>query len=199
MFKETTRAYLRVRQIRLTGFALSWLAQLPLAQRLIGFLRVAPVSRALYRLAVGYQRPFGTLAEAEVAVSAFADQGHVHPANADIHLELNKTTRPSDYAALFHLQRLLPSIRRIFDLGGNVGNLYYCYETYLNLPIGFSWQVQDLPENMARGRALALEREADRLSFADTWSEASGADLILVSGGLALPARTPCENAGEAE
>lgn len=49
---------------------------------------------------------------------------------------------------------------------------------------GFSWQVQDLPENMARGRALALEREADRLSFADTWSEASGADLILVSGAL---------------
>jgi putative methyltransferase (TIGR04325 family) len=184
MITETSGTPLRVRQIRLTGAALNWIGRLSPAQRLIDLFRIAPGSRALYRWALGYHRPFRTLEEAVAAVSAYAQQGHQNPNNADIHLSLNKRARPSDYAALFHLQRLLPNIHRVFDLGGNVGNLYYCYTEHLTPSEDIIWQVHDLPDNMARGRTLAQTRGADRLLFADSWSEADGADLLLISGAM---------------
>ncbi|MEG9524199.1 MAG: methyltransferase, TIGR04325 family [Hyphomicrobiales bacterium] len=180
---EAIKPPLRVRQVRLTGAALNWMSRLAPARRVINFTRVAPGFRSLYRMALGYQRSYRTLEEAEAAVSAYAQHGHQNPANADLHLTLNKRARPSDYAALFHLQRLLPNIRSIFDLGGNVGNLYYCYSEFFPEK-DLIWTVHDLPENVARGRALAQRRGADRLSFADTWREASGVDLLLISGAL---------------
>jgi putative methyltransferase (TIGR04325 family) len=183
MNAEAIKTPLRVRQVRFTGAALNWLSRLALARRVINFAREAPGFRSLYRMALGYQRSYRTLEEAEAAVSAYAQQGHQNPANADLHLTLNKRARPSDYAALFHLQRLLPNIRSIFDLGGNVGNLYYCYSDFFP-DKNLVWTVHDLPENIARGRRLAHARGADRLSFADTWREASGADLLLISGAL---------------
>lgn len=152
-----------------------------------------PLSGPLYRWLLGYLRAFDTLEQAETAIAPYAQGGHEHSANADNHLELSRAARPSDYAALFHLQRLLPRIRRVFDLGGNVGNLFYCYGHYLSLPEDVSWQVHDLPDNMARGRQLALQRGAHQLSFTDDWSDASGADLLLISGALHYMRQSPAE------
>lgn len=184
MTEETSALPLRVRQIRLTVAALDWIGRLSLARRLIGSIRSAPLFGAIYRWAVGYQRPFDRLEDAEAAVLAYSTQGHAHHSNAEMHLDLNKVARPSDYAALFHLQRLLPNINILFDLGGNVGNLYYCYTSYLTFTERFSWKVLDLPENTTRGRNLALNRGANQLSFANTWSEANGSDILLISGAL---------------
>lgn len=174
----------RVRQVQLSAAGVNWLGRLPPARRLIALARDLPVSRSLYRWSLGYHRAFDTLEEAEAAVTAYAHGGHEHPANADNHLDLSRATRPSDYAVLYHLERLLPGIRRVFDLGGNVGNLFYCYSRYVSFAEDFTWQVLDLPGNIERGRALALDRGANQLLFVSDWSDANGADLLLVSGAL---------------
>jgi putative methyltransferase (TIGR04325 family) len=133
---------------------------------------------------MGYQRPFKSLPEAASAVSAYALQGHENHYNAQLHLELNKSARPSDYAALFHIRPILPDIDKIFDLGGNVGNLFYCYSKYLGELSHVTWQVLDMPVNIASGEKLARQRGAHQLKFTRDWMNASGADLLIVSGSL---------------
>ena len=174
----------RLRQIRLAASGANWLYQLPPARRLISLARNLPGSRAVYRWSLGYNQAFNSLEEADEAVSVFAYGGHEHPENVSNHLDLNRTARPSDYAALYHLQRLLPGLRRVFDLGGNVGNLFYCYSTYLSFDDLHAWQVLDLPANMERGRVLSASRGAQQLIFVDDWKDADGADLLLISGAL---------------
>ena len=177
-------AALRVRQIRYTGRVLDWLGRFPPARGGLALVRTLPGLRKLYALVMGYHRLFDTLLEAESAVAAYAQNGHQHAANAELHLLLNETARPSDYAALFHLQVILPRVTRVFDVGGNIGNLYYCYSKYLPLQGLLTWQVYDLPDNMKRGQALAATRKASNLEFVEDWTTASGADLLLVSGSL---------------
>lgn len=178
------RAPWRVRQVRLSAAGVNWLAGLPPARPVIALARDLPVSRYFFRWWLGYQRAFETLEEAEAAVAPYAFDGHENPANASTHLDLSRAARPSDYAVLYHLQRHLSGIRRIFDLGGNVGNLFYCYSRYLTFSEDLQWQVLDLPANMERGRSVALSRGAHQLSFVNDWTNADGADLLLVSGAL---------------
>lgn len=151
---------------------------------LIRHLRQRRLTAPLYRALVGHHQVFASLHEASAAVAPYANQGHHNPANAELHLNLSQTARPSDYPALFHLRALLPALHRVFDLGGNVGNLFYCYSKYLELPQELEWQVHDLPSNLLRGAALAKECHAHRLRFSETWMDASGADLLLASGSL---------------
>ncbi len=54
--------------------------------------------------------------------------GHDHPESVDIHMRFAEKARPSDYAALFRLATLGQERLRLFDFGGNVGNVYYCYK-----------------------------------------------------------------------
>ena len=46
------------------------------------------------------------------------------------------------------------------------------------------WKVYDLPANLDLGADIASEGGAERLRFTDRWSEASGADVLIVSGAL---------------
>lgn len=147
-------------------------------------LRSSTATRGLYRLAVGYQRPFATLQEAKNNIAPYSQGGHEHPRNALLHLDLSRSARPSDYAALFHIAGLAGSIERIFDLGGNVGNLYYCYANYLPRLQQCSWTVLDMPANLRFGQNLANERGVRQLSFTEDWRCASGCDLLIVSGSL---------------
>lgn len=133
---------------------------------------------------LGYHRVFPTLIEAEIAVLPYANGGHQNSANAQMHLDLNETPRPSDYAALFHLAPRMRGAKLVFDLGGNVGNLYYCYQRYLSFDADCTWKVYDLPANLDTGANLAEERDARRLRFTDRWSEADDADVLIVSGSL---------------
>lgn len=174
----------RVGQIRLTTALLRRALVLPGASAVLDGVRAAPVLRSAYAAGVGYHRPFGTLAEAERAIAPFANEGHENAANSDNHLDYYQETVASDLAAMFFLRDMLPSCRRLFDLGGNVGHLYYYYAPYLTYRDDLVWQVLDLPRNMERGRALALERRAPHLFFAEGWPDASGADVLLCSGAM---------------
>jgi putative methyltransferase (TIGR04325 family) len=92
--------------------------------------------------------------------------------------------RPGDYAALFYIQQFMPQVRSVFDLGGNVGNLFYCYLKYLNLGPDFRWTVLDLPKTIALGRQIATERNENRLRFTDRLEDADGTSLFMTSGSL---------------
>ena len=67
--------------------------------------------------------------------------------------------------------------RRIFDVGGNVGNLFYCYPQFASLPPDLLWTVLDLPDIVTAGRQLAAQREANALRFTERFADGDGADL----------------------
>jgi len=82
------------------------------------------------------------------------------------------------------MQSLLPSLRTVFDFGGNVGNLLYCYSRYLALPSDLTWTVYDLPKNLERGAAIACAKRETRLRFTRQFEEADGADLFIACGSM---------------
>jgi putative methyltransferase (TIGR04325 family) len=175
---------MRVEQIRLAGKVVRGIARVPGGQSFLDTLERIPLTRSALETVLAYQRPFKTLHEAEESMAKYRGGGHVDPTNMQHLLFMSQSARPSDYAALFHLQQILPRVRRIFDLGGNVGNLYYCYAKYLKDMEDISWVVMDLPDNIARGKELAEQRGASQLSFTDSWKDADGCDLLIASGCL---------------
>ena len=91
---------------------------------------------------------------------------------------------PSDFPALFFLQSILPEVNTIFDFGGSVGNLFYCYSQYLDFPTHLRWLVYDLPKNVELGEEIASHRSEHRLSFTSSLNDGDGADLLLATGAI---------------
>lgn len=174
----------RVRQIRLFTSALTALGRRPLTFKAIKTLRERPFGCAFLNLLTGYNRAYATLAEANAAIRSADELGHEHPKYAQLNLLMSESARLSDYPALFHMQPLLPSLRTVFDFGGNVGNLFYCYSRYLALPQQLIWTVYDLPTNLEMGAKIAGERGEKRLRFTERLEEADGADLLVACGSM---------------
>lgn len=133
---------------------------------------------------VGYKRQFASLPEARRSIGEPAGSGHSTQAAIDTHLALSTVARPSDFAAFYYLSRYAASVHRVFDLGGNVGNLYYYYKNYLNFAPDLEWRVWDLPQVVAAGRRIAAERQATGLQFTNEFADASGVDLLIASGSM---------------
>jgi len=162
------------------------LARLP---RMRGVLERAGKVPGLERALVGFRRGFATREEAERCAAAYGFMEHEHPQAIRRHMALAEHARPSDYAVMFHLERVLPGVKRLVDLGGNVGNLFYCYSKYLKLPEGFRWVVVEIASVAEAGARLAGERGEERLRFAASLKDAAaeGRDVetvLLVSGAL---------------
>jgi putative methyltransferase (TIGR04325 family) len=121
---------------------------------------------------------------ARLAADRIGLGSHEEPSNVALHLKKGESARLSDYPVLFRLQACLPSVRNILDLGGNVGNLYYCYEKYLMIPKDLTWTVYDLPQTVTAGRSLAGERRATQLRFTESLDNLEQCDLLLVSGAM---------------
>jgi len=147
-------------------------------------VRSTPICSHIYKAFAGYYLPFSSLEEAREAIGALANRGHAHPYAVDRHMEYSQAARPSDYAALYYIRPLVEKLRTVIDVGGNAGNLFYCYSKYLHFRSDLIWKVLDLPEVISRGRALAIRCGASQLNFVESWSEASGADLLIASGSL---------------
>jgi putative methyltransferase (TIGR04325 family) len=174
----------RQKEIRLLA---RWLVRQEAGSRtaaLVAMLRTAPGARQAFAAALGYRRPFATMAEAAAAIGGHGGGGHLSAEYARETLRAAARPRPSDYAALYHLQPLLSKLRRVFDFGGFVGTLYYCYRNYLDLRSDLTWVVFDLPETRETGEELAAERGEGRLRFSDSLHDAEGADLFIACGSI---------------
>ncbi len=173
--------------IRRYRFGARWVVRLshfPAFLALLRFTRSQRMTRFLFRKLVGHYRPFASVSDALDAIAAFPQTEHESVENSQAQLAQTIHARPSDYAALFHLSRILPEIRSVFDVGGNVGNLFYSYSQYIDVPTSLQWQVYDLPKVTTRGDELRSKRGIRQLSFTTAWSDASGADLLFLSGSL---------------
>jgi putative methyltransferase (TIGR04325 family) len=163
------------------------LASEPFRSMLAGVERLPLGRTTLTRLSQN-RGVFLSFAEAWSAAQSGTHGGHDHPDAVKLHLELSTELRPSDYAVLFWLSRFgLNKNLRIFDFGGNAGNLYYSYSPYLEAQgkrgVGeIEWTVFDLPAVIESGRKLATERMASELRFVDSPAGITEQHVLLVSG-----------------
>ena len=171
----------RVRQIQACSKLVAQLEKSPSTRFLSEKLGRIP---GLAQTLTGYRRPFATLAHAKDALGAAENRGHLSPDSISAHLNLSEHPRPSDYAAFFYLAPHVPHMRRLFDVGGNVGNLYYYYTKYLPFHPDAEWLTMDLPAVVEVGWRIAEQRNASRLRFTTDFSDAENSDLIVASGSL---------------
>ncbi|HEY4849138.1 MAG TPA: methyltransferase, TIGR04325 family [Methylocella sp.] len=174
----------RLWQINVCSALIKRLSRIPFLFAVFRRVRELPGVRSMLNAVAGYQRPFPTFADAAAAIAGDEGGGHSHSYYIERTFRNAKKARPSDYPALFHLQRLLPQIRTVFDLAGGLGNAFYCYSKYMDMPAGLSWRVLELPETSRIGAELAKERNEPRLHFAAKWDEAEGVDLLIITGAL---------------
>jgi putative methyltransferase (TIGR04325 family) len=175
---------LRLAQVRATSALMRGLTSLGPVAALVGRVRKWPVARQAINLMAGYNRVFADRAAARKLVQRYYQPGHDSAEDTRALVDVMAKTRPSDYPVLLHLSRLSHEGLRVFDLGGTLGNVFFLYDRYLQFPASLRWTVHDLPGNMERGRELARQRCEPRLQFAEAPNDASGHDVLLISGAL---------------
>ena len=175
---------LRILQIRVLASFLNTLGQRALGRSLITRMRSYRASRAMLDACLGFRRVFPSFVAAQACASKYIPSGHEHPDEIRFHTSISDIVRESDYPVLFHLTPLAPSMRNVFDLGGNVGNLFYSYQSKLSFPATLTWTVYDLPMKKPLGEKLASERAESRIRFSTNLAEASGCDVFIASGSL---------------
>ncbi len=174
----------RLTQIRRLSALITVLHASPLIVSSIRFARSWAIPRKIFDSLAGYRRVFPSLSEARRVAAHYIKDSHGCSDEINRQMTQGLATRPSDYPVLFHLSKLMPEVKILFDLGGNAGNLFYCYAKYLKLPQDFVWLVHDLAPTVEFGRRLARERGECRLRFADELKAMDGTDVLLVSGSL---------------
>ncbi|MGA7383707.1 MAG: methyltransferase, TIGR04325 family [Methylocella sp.] len=143
-----------------------------------------PTTAPILNAMLGYHRVFDSLSEAIAAARPYAEGGFEHPDYAKLHMSLAEVPRPSDYAALFHMRGLILDGAKIFDFGGSIGNLFYLYDRYLDLPSNCIWLIFELPAWVKLGGNVAANRGENRIRFTRKWEDAAGAELLIASGSL---------------
>ena len=174
----------RLLQIRAFASVLTSIGSRAPGRRLILRLRSQRWSQSLLESALAYRNTFPSFAEAQSSASKYIAAGHEHPDEIRYHTSIADSIRESDYPVLFHLAPLAAGLRRVFDLGGHVGNLFYAYQHKICFSSDITWTVYDLPHKRPFAEKLAKERNETRIRFADTLAEADGSDVFIASGSL---------------
>ena len=180
----STIRLLRIKQIRFTVRRLCAVEALPGGNRLMRRVATWRITAPVLNAVLGYHRVFNSLSEAVAAARPYADGGHEDPEHPKRLMLLAEVPRPSDYALLFHMRGLILDRAKIFDFGGSIGNLFYLYDRYLNLPPDCIWLVFELPAWVELGQNVATKRGENRLRFTRKWEDATGAELLIASGSL---------------
>jgi putative methyltransferase (TIGR04325 family) len=175
---------LRIVQIRALTSVLNFFGGRSAGLNFIVRLRSNRITLNSLNALLGFRRVFASFPAAQTCASRYIQAGHEHADEISYHTSISGIVRESDYPLLFHLAPLAPELRHVFDHGGNVGNLFYAYQTKLRFPPTLSWTVYDLPVKKPLGEKLAAERGETRIRFADTLAEASGSDVFIASGSL---------------
>lgn len=174
----------RMFQIRALASLLNFVGARSAGRNLITHLRSNPVTQPPLDICLGFRRAFPSFAAAQACASKYIQAGHEHLEEIRFHTSIADTVRESDYPILFYLAPLASELRDVFDLGGNVGNLFYAYQQKITFPSTLVWTVYDLPVKKPLGEKLAAARGETRIRFADTLAEASGSDVFIASGSL---------------
>ena len=175
---------LRLAQIRALATLLIYIGRVSAGRSAVLFARsIGPVRWLIERL-LGYRRAFRSFAEAQSCSACYISAGHEHEDDIRMHLSSSRAARESDYPVFFHLSQSGQPLPSVFDFGGNIGNLFYCYQNYLTFPRDISWKIYDLPELRAAGEKLAAERGESRIRYVDSLQQMEPDDLFLASGCL---------------
>lgn len=113
--------------------------------------------------------------------------GYDHPEAANMYEDRRSKIHTTDYPPLFWFASLFARQRasRVFDLGGHVGVSYYPYRKVLQYPDSLRWIVFDVPAVVRRGREIAAAEDSfGQLSFTESFSDASGCDVLFACGSL---------------
>lgn len=175
---------LRLSQIRLCSSLLTSLGRRAAGRRMIVRLRSSAATRLFLESCLGFRNTFSSFDAAQASATHYINSGHEHPDELDYHLSSSNTTRESDYPLLFHLAPIAHQVHRVFDLGGNVGNLFYSYEKQLNFPSDLIWTIYDLPAQIVLGEKIAVERGKHCLRFVRNLGSGQGSDVFIASGSL---------------
>jgi putative methyltransferase (TIGR04325 family) len=175
---------LRQTQIRAVARLFEIAARFATARRSLVVLRSFPPARACLDFLLGYRRTFSSFSEAQTTAQRFSDWGHAHPEEMEFHRSLAGSLRESDYPVLFYLRPCASRIRRVFDLGGSVGNIFYSYDHFLGFSPELRWVVFDLAENRKSCHELAEHYQEERIEFTTNLERADGADVFLASGSM---------------
>ncbi len=137
----------------------------------------------------GYSGVFSSVDEAaRSAPTVVTGYDQTGMADLDVYRHAHGEFRPmppTEYPALFWLRPAIErGARRLFDLGGYVGHVYYQYCMYLDLPDEFSWTIYDVPHIIEAGKRIAKEREAKHLRFTSDVGAISEADIVFAAGSL---------------
>lgn len=154
------------------------------AKRLLSAAARHSFSRSVLRR-LNYPRvDFPNFHEAWHAAAVDRYAGHDTDA-IQIHRNLINRLRPSDYRVLQCLNRIAGNGElKVLDFGGNVGNVFYSYRSYLSAS-SVHWVVVDLPAVIRAGQKLAAEKETSELHFADSIANLPfSPDVLLISGAL---------------
>lgn len=167
---------------------------MPLKRTILGILGSEPARGILGRIA---QRPAGnrllnrisgsygayeTFEEGWSVARSTKLAGHEDPAEVSAHLKWSENLRPSDYPALGLIAKIQPHDVKVFDYGGNVGNVYYSYVPHLKGADRIQWVVYDIPAITESGRRIAAERGASELTFVDELDSFRAEQILLISG-----------------
>ncbi|HXN51141.1 MAG TPA: methyltransferase, TIGR04325 family [Candidatus Acidoferrum sp.] len=174
----------RIFQIRALASLLKFLGTRSAGRTFITRLCSNRVTRVPLEICLGFRRAFPSFAAAQACAAKYIQAGHEHSDDTRFHTSMADSVRESDYPVLFHLAPFVSELGRVFDFGGNVGNLFYSYQRKLNFPSKLLWTVYDLSVKKALGEKLAAQRGETRIRFANALAEASGSDVFIASGSL---------------
>ena len=174
----------RIFQIRALASLLGFIGSRNIGRRVITRIRSVPAVSNILDLCLGFRKVFPSFAAAQACASKYIPSGHEHPDEIRFHTSISDVVRESDYPVLFHLAPLASEIHHVFDFGGNVGNLFYAYQSKLEFPPSLTWTIYDLPMKKPLAEKLARNRGETRVHFTNTLSEASGCDVFIASGSL---------------
>jgi putative methyltransferase (TIGR04325 family) len=172
---------LRFRQIR---FLAKTLERLSCQNRSNKLLSALGSNSFLDHSLTGFRRTFSSFEEARRQADKYRLPSHEHPGNISIHSYRTEEIQASDYPVLFHMQRFMAELNSVLDIGGSVGNLFYCYSKYLCYPPGMTWTVLEMPATVAAGLRVAEQRNEHRLRFVERIQDCDAADAVIISGAL---------------
>ena len=125
---------------------------------------------------------YDSLEQAWKQASLHRHAGHDHQQALDRHAEMGVELRSSDYAVLYWLDRIAGDVR-LFDYGGNMGNVYYSYLSYIDTSTRkLQWTVYDLPGVIDLAKKMQPQPGMVPPRFTSSVSDAADSNVLLVCG-----------------